>query len=254
MGYADRGRRARVGHRGAHPVAGVAGLRRPRHRQAQVPFVKAAAARSTSTAMRRAGQATSPAIPRRYVVGSLLSLITLTLPFFTIRLGQTDAGNDPVGPTTRKSYDPLADGLRQGLQRPARDRRRARRQPIAVALPAFVRRMAADREVAFVVPQPSLNATTGHGDPDGVPHELAAGRRARRSSSTDCVDEVLPAAVAATGVRSVYVAGETAAFIDISDKITSPPSRVHRRGAVAVVPAADRRVPVDPGAAQGRAA
>ncbi len=158
--------------------------------------------------------------PRRYVVGSLLLLIALTVPFFTIRLGQTDAGNDPVGSTTRRAYDTLSAGFGKGFNGPlmiAVDLGRA--DPDSV-LPALVRRIAADRDVAFAAPQPILNKQRDTAIltvfPKSSPQDAATQQLVHRLRTG-----VVPEAARTPGVRAVYVAGETAAFIDISDKISS---------------------------------
>ena len=57
--------------------------------------------------------------------GSLI-LLVLAIPFFSLRLGVADAGNDPTKLTTRRAYDLLAARLRPGLQRPAARRGRRR--------------------------------------------------------------------------------------------------------------------------------
>ncbi len=46
-------------------------------------------------------------------------MLVLASPFFALRLGLSDAGNDPAATTTRKAYDLLAAGLRPRLQRSA---------------------------------------------------------------------------------------------------------------------------------------
>jgi RND superfamily putative drug exporter len=185
----------------------------------KIPFVKAGGAIDQhGYASRWSGHVSRH--PKRYVVGSLLLLITLTLPFFTIRLGQTDAGNDPVGSTTRKSYDTLSEGFGKGFNGPLTIAVELGNSDPAVALPVFVRRIAADRDVAFAVPQPILNARRDTAIltvfPTSSPQDQGTQELVHRLRS-----QVLPAAVAATGVRSVYVAGETAALIDISNKISS---------------------------------
>jgi RND superfamily putative drug exporter len=43
-----------------------------------------------------------------------LVMVTLAIPFFAMRLGQADQGNDPAGTTTRKGYDLIAQGFGAG--------------------------------------------------------------------------------------------------------------------------------------------
>ena len=42
----------------------------------------------------------------------------IALPFFSLRLGSSDQGNDPVGTTTREAYDMLAQGFGPGFNGP----------------------------------------------------------------------------------------------------------------------------------------
>lgn len=53
-------------------------------------------------------------------VGSiaLAAVFILMIPFFSLRLGSSDAGNDPPETTTRKAYDILAEGFGPGFNGP----------------------------------------------------------------------------------------------------------------------------------------
>ena len=44
--------------------------------------------------------------------------MVIALPFFSLRLGSADQGNDPVGSTTRQAYDMLAKGFGPGFNGP----------------------------------------------------------------------------------------------------------------------------------------
>ena len=35
-------------------------------------------------------------------------VVLIAIPFFSMRLGSSDQGNDPVGTTTRTAYDPVS--------------------------------------------------------------------------------------------------------------------------------------------------
>ncbi|MBX3283903.1 MAG: MMPL family transporter [Acidimicrobiales bacterium] len=188
----------------------------------RVPGVKVAAAGGHHTYASRWSRHVS-AHPWRYLLGSSLLLGALIVPFFSIRLGQTDAGNDPEGSTTRASYDLLAEGFGPGFngplavvvtagpgQTPAQ---------LAAALPALSEAIAADPAVAFVSPEPQisesgttalLTAFATSAPQDAETQELVHRLRT----------DVLPDAVADAGVDRALVTGSTAFFIDISDKIT----------------------------------
>jgi RND superfamily putative drug exporter len=53
---------------------------------------------------------------RRIVLGVIAGavLVVLALPFFSMRLGSSDQGNDPKSSTTRKGYDLIAQGFGPG--------------------------------------------------------------------------------------------------------------------------------------------
>jgi RND superfamily putative drug exporter len=51
-------------------------------------------------------------------VVALLIIVVLALPFFSMRLGLTDAGNDAASSTTRQAYDLLAKGFGPGFNGP----------------------------------------------------------------------------------------------------------------------------------------
>ena len=53
-----------------------------------------------------------------FVLGSVLIIALLSLPALSLRLGISDAGNDPEGTTTRAAYDLLAHGFGPGSNGP----------------------------------------------------------------------------------------------------------------------------------------
>ena len=56
--------------------------------------------------------------PRKLAVGAVLVMVLLAVPFVSLRLGFSDAGNDPASSTTRKAYDMLAEGFGPGSNGP----------------------------------------------------------------------------------------------------------------------------------------
>ncbi|MFF2132838.1 MMPL family transporter [Streptomyces olivochromogenes] len=56
--------------------------------------------------------------PRVLSLVALVVMVVLTLPVFSLRLGSSDAGNNPASTTTRKAYDLLADGFGPGFNGP----------------------------------------------------------------------------------------------------------------------------------------
>ena len=56
--------------------------------------------------------------PAVYAAVAGLVLVIIALPFFSLRLGNSDQGNDPKGSTTREAYDLLARGFGPGFNGP----------------------------------------------------------------------------------------------------------------------------------------
>ena len=65
------------------------------------------------------GASSSASRPILPAVVALLIVVMFALPFFSLRLGSSDQGNDPVGTTTREAYDLLAQGFGARIQRSA---------------------------------------------------------------------------------------------------------------------------------------
>ncbi|MCU1356991.1 MAG: hypothetical protein JWM89_2409 [Acidimicrobiales bacterium] len=185
----------------------------------RIPGVKSSAAADEHTYAARWSRHVSRH-PWRYLLASALILSLLIVPFFSIRLGQTDAGNDPAATTTRKAYDLLADGFGAGFNGPLAVVVQKGTAPLSAALPQVSARIAQDREVAFVAPDPriSKDGTTALLTvfPKSAPQDVETQKLVHRLRA-----DVLPDARRKAGVDKTLVTGSTAFFIDISDKITS---------------------------------
>ena len=83
-------------------------------------------------------------IQRRPVVPAVVALVVVVLvalPFFSLRLGSSDQGNDPAGTTTRTGLRPAGQRLRARLQRsPAAGDPERRARPTSQALEQSGRR------------------------------------------------------------------------------------------------------------------
>ena len=184
----------------------------------KVPFVKAAASGDEHSYAARWSVHVSRH-PWRYLILSTVALALLIVPFFSIRLGQTDAGNNPPETTTRQAYDLLAEGFGAGFNGPLAVVVERGDADLGAALPVLSGQIATDAEVAFVAPSPLVS-------PDGEVALLTVFPRSapQDAATQDLVhrlrSDVLPAAVADAGVDQALVTGSTAFFIDISDKIT----------------------------------
>ena len=143
---------------------------------------------------------------------ALTCLVVLAIPFFSMRLAFTDAGNDPTTSTTRQAFDALATGFGPGFNGPL---------IIAATVPAggqaavttLQGRIEATPGVAFVAPPQFAS-----GGRDAV--IIAFPTTAPQAASTESLvhtlrQQVIPAATAGTGVVAL-VGGETAGSVDAS--------------------------------------
>jgi RND superfamily putative drug exporter len=158
-------------------------------------------------------------VSRRPVIPALVALALIALlaaPFFSLRLGTTDQGNDPVGSTTRTAYDMLAQGFGPGFNGPLLLVAVEHGAYDTAALDRLVSSVTAQPDVAAVTPPrtPPAKADTTvtliNVYPKSAPQALA---------TTDLIDHLrtttIPAAVAGTGV-TVDVGGTTAIFVDFA--------------------------------------
>ena len=103
-------------------------------------------------------------------------IVLVALPFFSLRLGSSDQGNDPVGTTTRQAYDLLAAGFGPGFNGPL----------LLVAV----------RPTARPTPRPSTQlAGRGRDASPTSPDGDAAGVAARQGRQTGVADHRLPEVV-----------------------------------------------------------
>jgi putative drug exporter of the RND superfamily len=155
--------------------------------------------------------------PWAAMAAGLALMVPLTIPAFSLRLGQSDAGNDAAHTTTRHAYDQLAHAFGPGFNGPLEvvAQRSPRGADPQSALAAALRRTPGIRNVsgplrssdgrtllyqAFAASSPQSNATTD------LVHQLR--------------DSRLPAVERATGAR-ILVGGATATGIDFSAVLAS---------------------------------
>jgi len=145
-------------------------------------------------------------------------LLVLASPTLGLRLGNTDAGNDPRSQTTRHAYDLLAQGFGAGFNGPllfavrlAHPRDRATLDRLA----AILRRTPGIAAVAPPRVGPSGSVAAVSAFPTTSPQS-----RATVSLVSRLRDDVLPPLERATGAR-VYVGGFTASQIDFANVVAS---------------------------------
>jgi putative drug exporter of the RND superfamily len=163
-------------------------------------------------------------IKRRPVVPALCALgiiVLVALPFFSLRLGLSDQGNDPVGTTTRTAYDYLADGFGPGFNGPLLLVTQNAGPPDTATLGRLSAAVQSQPDVARVAPPIPLPQRDGRTVSLVTVYPASSPQAA---STTDLIDHLrtstIPTAVAGSGLQ-VYVGGNTAAFIDFSRVLTS---------------------------------
>jgi RND superfamily putative drug exporter len=146
-------------------------------------------------------------------VGSTALLLLLAAPALGLRLGQTDAGNDPAKQTTRRAYDLLATGFGSGFNGPLL---------VAVRLPktgdttALARLTTALRHTAGIasVATPQLNPA---GDTAAI--TVYPTTSPQSSQTTGLVNrlrsDVLPPLANSSGT-ALYIGGATATQVDFA--------------------------------------
>jgi putative drug exporter of the RND superfamily len=145
-------------------------------------------------------------------------LVVLTIPLFSITLGQLDAGTDPTSETDRRAYDLIAEGFGPGANGPL---------TVVVEIPSGT--SSDDASTLLSDTTTALQGTDGVASV-GPPQVDDAGDTAvltvvpttspQDAATTDLVDElrtsVLPSIDATT-----YVVGTTAGYADFTSKVAA---------------------------------
>jgi RND superfamily putative drug exporter len=180
----------------------AAGRRHPSHRESLWPRWAAVVA----------------ARPWPALVLGLTVMIVLAAPVFSIRLGQSDASNDPTSLTTRRAYDQLASAFGKGFNGPLVVAARLPATGTSSAVAQITSNLKDTQDVAAVAP-PAL-ARDGRTAvfrviPRSGPEEQA---------TTDLVhrlrEQRIPVLETATGAR-LYVGGATATSVDFAHRLGS---------------------------------
>ncbi len=148
---------------------------------------------------------------------ALLVLLCLAVPFFSMRLAFTDAGNDPTNLTTRQAFDALATGFGPGVNGPL---------IIAANVPpgqhAAIEQLdaALQRTAGVASVAPAQFSTSGT-----AAVIIAYPTTSPQSAQTEALvhnlrDHVIPTSTSGTGVNA-FVGGETAGSVDASSYLSS---------------------------------
>jgi RND superfamily putative drug exporter len=146
-------------------------------------------------------------------VAGLLVMLVLAVPALSLRLGSSDAGNDPASRTTRKAYDAIANGFGKGANGPLQVVAELPRAGDQAPLRQVAATLRATPDVAAVSPaRVSPNGRTAILEvyPRTAPQDSATTSLVHRLR-----DQALPPLAASTGA-TLLVGGPTAAQTDFS--------------------------------------
>ncbi|MFF4806454.1 MMPL family transporter [Streptomyces sp. NPDC002144] len=155
--------------------------------------------------------------PRVLSLVALVVMVALTIPVFSLRLGSSDAGNNPASTTTRKAYDLLADGFGPGFNGPLQLVAEAPSAADKAALTKLSAQLENVEGVASVAAPPIRQGSTV-----GIVQVIPTTSPQAKQTS-DLIDhlrdKVIPAAEKGTTLK-VYVGGTTAIFNDFATVLT----------------------------------
>jgi putative drug exporter of the RND superfamily len=150
-------------------------------------------------------------------VASLAVIVVIALPFFSLRLGLADSGEDPSSSTSRHAYDLLAQGFGPGFNGPLQVVGAINGPGDAPRFDAFVRDVSLHPGIAKVLPiqtSPNGKAVVAIVYPRYSPQAAA---------TTTLVKDIrseLPAATSGSSL-AIHIGGVTAQGIDFSDVLSS---------------------------------
>jgi RND superfamily putative drug exporter len=150
-------------------------------------------------------------------VVALAIIVVLALPFFSLRLGLTDAGNDPASSTTRQAYDLLAKGFGPGFNGPLQVVAEINSPADSARFASFVDSLHSLPGVARVVPprtSPNGRAEVAIVFPSSAPQD------AKTTALVHRLRHEVPAAVAGT-TMAIHIGGFTAIGEDFSHILAS---------------------------------
>ncbi len=150
---------------------------------------------------------------RPIAVLSTLLMLAIAAPAIALRLGSSDASNDPASQTTHRAYELLAEGFGEGFNGPLLVVAQTPHASDAAAVGALATAIARTPGVASVVPprlSPSGTVATISVYPQSSPQAYATTRLVE-----DLRNRVTPAVERGTGMR-IYVGGVTAGAIDFA--------------------------------------
>jgi putative drug exporter of the RND superfamily len=159
---------------------------------------------------------TLQARPWPALIIGLVILVVLAVPFFGLRLGVADAGNDPTSLTTRRAYDLLSQGFGPGFNGPLLLASEVRSPADVEAAARLGETIARDPGVAQV--SPPIQSPNGK----GVLLQVISKGSPQDQSTTELVhrlrDTTVPDATRGSTL-DVHVGGQTAVGVDLADTV-----------------------------------
>jgi len=157
---------------------------------------------------------------RKAILGVVAAgvIVVLAIPFFSMRLGHADQGNDPAGTTTREGYDLISQGFGVGYN-----------STLTLVVSGPNVEATAARVAATVKTVPDVDPASVYALPKPLNDTLTivnikSTTAPQDKRTTELVnnlrDNVLPPIYAATGDH-VYVYGQTAVYVDFSHVLSS---------------------------------
>ena len=214
LGHRRRGHRAVHGRRRHHPAARAARLPRPagpvpqgtppagRQRARARPAQPAAWTRLAAFVQRH---------PAPLATAAAAVMLVLAIPVLSLRLGTSDAANDPASTTTHKAYELLADGFGQGFNGPLQLVGTTASPASTAAFTRLAGTLKTEPGIAAVsAPVPGKGASLITVIPATSPEA-----KATSTLISQLRDSVIPAAEHGTTLH-VYVGGVTAANDDFA--------------------------------------
>jgi RND superfamily putative drug exporter len=157
--------------------------------------------------------------PVPLALAGIVVMLALAIPVLGLRLGSSDAGQDPASTTTRKAYDLLATGFGPGFNGPLQV---VAQTPAGKAdltrLAKLSDTLAHQPGVAAVTPPiagPKGDVAIINVTPKTAPQDAATSKLIERLRG-----DIIPAAVGGTDM-TVYVGGLTAIFDDFASVLTA---------------------------------
>ena len=153
--------------------------------------------------------------PLRLATAATAAMVVLAIPVLSLRLGSSDAGNDPASSTTRQAYDLLAEGFGPGFNGPLQLVATTGSRTDAAALAKLASTLKTEPGIAAVsAPISGQGATLISVIPTTSPEAAATSGLIDRLR-----DSIIPAAERGTTLH-VYVGGVTAVFADFATVIS----------------------------------